>query len=249
MELAPFGNRMYNDGNGSEDTIRPGHSLELLGRVAFSIGRGRAAGMHDILKQLAGHMRFTGDLKRDIHRFLTANHCPKTADHCMRVGEETRRIAILFDANPDDAEIAGWLHDVSAVFPNDQRIAAARELSIEILPEEEAFPMIVHQKISKVMAQDIFNIANREILDAVGCHTTLRARSTKLDQVLFVADKSAWDQSGDPPYIRELRQSLNVSLANAAFTYIDFLWQRKDTLKVVHPWLKDAYEELKAVAG
>ncbi|KIL42549.1 HAD family hydrolase [Gordoniibacillus kamchatkensis] len=198
-----------------------------------------------MLKQLTRDVPFTGNLKSDIRLFLTANNCPKTAGHCIDVGNEARRVAILFHADADAAETAGWLHDISAVFPNHERIAVARELEIEVLPEEEAFPMIIHQKISKAMARDIFRITDTEILDAVGCHTTLRRGSTLLDQVLFVADKIAWDQSGEPPYIRELLRSLDKSPAHGAFAYINYLWERRETLKVVHPWLKEAYEELK----
>lgn len=200
--------------------------------------------MQAILKELTSNMNFTNDLKQDIATFLIQNQCPETAQHCMDVGTEARRVALLFSADPNEAEIAGWLHDISAVIPNSDRIAAAKELHIDVLPEEEIFPMIIHQKISRVMAQEIFRITNQEILDAVGCHTTLRAHSTTLDQVLFVADKIAWDQPGDPPYIQEINKSLEVSLTHGAFSYINYLWERKESLKVIHPWLREAYEEL-----
>ncbi|WP_327204811.1 HD domain-containing protein [Paenibacillus sp. DMB20] len=116
----------------------------------------------------------TGNLREDIHNFLINNKCPKTADHCIKVGEAARKIAQRFNANMDSAEIAGYLHDISAVFSNDARIHVSQQLGIEILPEEEIFPMIIHQKISKEMAKDLFNIKDEEILHAVGCHTTLK---------------------------------------------------------------------------
>lgn len=205
--------------------------------------------MHSIFINLTKDIEFTGNLKHDIYLFLASNNCTKTADHCVDVGTEARRVALLFEVNPNIAEIAGWLHDISAVFPSNQRIAVARDLEIEILPEEEVFPMIIHQKISKVMARDIFKITDVDILNAVGCHTTLRAHSTLLDQVLFVADKISWDQLGEPPYIQELNRNLNISLIHGVYSYIHFLWERKDTLKVVHPWLKEAYEEIKLIVN
>lgn len=201
--------------------------------------------MHTIFRNLTKDIEFTNDLKSNIHLFLTANKCPKTADHCMDVGTEARRIALMYDADPEVAEIAGWLHDISAVFPSNERINVSRQLQIDILPEEEVFPMIIHQKISKVMAKDIFKITDQTILDAISCHTTLRSNATLLDQVLFVADKIAWDQPGIPPYIEELNKNLKLSLMHGAFAYINYLLERKDTLKVVHPWLNEAYEELK----
>ncbi|KOR90225.1 bis(5'-nucleosyl)-tetraphosphatase (symmetrical) YqeK [Paenibacillus solani] len=201
--------------------------------------------MHAVFQPLTRHLVLTGDLKTDIQLFLSANQCPSTAKHCMDVGAESRRIALLFNADPVAAEIAGWLHDISAVFPNHERIDVARQLHIEVLPEEEIFPMIIHQKISKVMAKEIFNIADPDILSAVGCHTTLRSNSSLLDRVLFVADKIAWDQEGTPPFIDDLNRNLKESLTHAAFAYLHFLWERKETLKVIHPWLRDAYEDLK----
>jgi len=104
--------------------------------------------------------------------------------------------------------------------------------------------MIIHQKISEIMARDIFGIKDNEILEAIGCHTTLRANSTMLDQVVFVAGKIAWDQNGIPPYINRLTEQLNISLMHGAFAYINYLWDRKETLKVIHPWFKAAYEDL-----
>ncbi|GAF07840.1 bis(5'-nucleosyl)-tetraphosphatase (symmetrical) YqeK [Paenibacillus pini] len=201
--------------------------------------------MHTIFKNLTKNIEFSSDLKSNIHLFLTTNKCPQTADHCIDVGSEARRIALMFEANHEAAEIAGWLHDISAVFPSAERIEVSRQLQIEVLPEEELFPMIIHQKISKVMAGEIFGITDQEILEAVGCHTTLRANATLLDQVLFVADKIAWDQSGEPPYIKELNRELKKSLTHGAFAYINYLWERKETLKVIHPWLKEAYGELR----
>ncbi|GIP02630.1 haloacid dehalogenase [Paenibacillus lautus] len=187
----------------------------------------------------------SGNLKDDIYNFLVNNGCPKTAEHCVRVGKEARKIAERFNANADSAEIAGYFHDISAVYSNDVRIQVSYDLGIEVLSEEEAFPMIIHQKISKEMARDIFNIMDQEILDAVGCHTTLKKNSTILDKVLFVADKIEWDQIGEPPYFFQITQKLDHSLNDAAFEYIDFLWKQRDNLRVIHPWLRDAYYELK----
>lgn len=66
------------------------------------------------------------------------------------------------------------MHDISGVIPNEKRIAAAEALGIDILPEERIFPMIIHQKLSKVMARDLFQVADQDILNAIECHTTLK---------------------------------------------------------------------------
>ena len=111
---------------------------------------------------------------------------------------------------------------------------------------ERKFPMIIHQKLSRVIAKEIFKVEDEEILNAICCHTTLRKHATKMDLVLFVADKIEWDQKGTPPYLIEIKKDWK-NLWKSTFVYISYLWERKDTLKVIHPWLEEAYWDLKGI--
>src|SRR5713226_5036635 len=129
--------------------------------------------MDALLRHLSEGVRRTGDVRHDIPAFLIHHDCPHTAEHCAAVAREARRIAVLVGADAAGAERAGWLHDVSTVFPTADRIAVARALGVDILAEEEVFPMIVHQKLSAVLARAVFGERNEAVLSAVGCHTTL----------------------------------------------------------------------------
>ncbi|QWH66568.1 HD domain-containing protein [Bacillus wiedmannii] len=189
----------------------------------------------------------TGKIENDIKSFLLKYNKGLTYKHSIRVAKEARKIAITYHVNEEKAAIAGYLHDISAIFPNEDRVAVAEEFGIEILQEEREFPMIIHQKLSKVIAKEIFKVDDEEILNAICCHTTLRKLATKMDLVLFFADKIEWDQNGAPPYLVEVKKELEKSLEHAAFAYISYLWDRKDTLKVIHPWLEDAYWQLKEI--
>jgi HD superfamily phosphohydrolase YqeK len=200
--------------------------------------------MGNMLVQLSAGFQPTGDIARDVSAFLTHQGRPDTAAHCGAVAAEARRIAALVGADEDAAEAAGWLHDISVIIPNEQRIGAAEQLGIEVLPEEAIFPMIIHQKLSAVLAREIFQIGDAVILSAVGCHTTLKAGATVLDKVLFVADKLAWDQPGHAPFHEEMRAALGRSLDQAALAYLRYLWDRRATLRVLHPWAQAAYDEL-----
>jgi len=105
---------------------------------------------------------FTGDPILDSYHFLRNNQLPLVAEHSRRVSEEANRLARAFGASEKKAEIAGALHDISAVIPNNQRLSMAKELNIEVLEEEIAFPMILHQKISKFMAMELFHVTDLE---------------------------------------------------------------------------------------
>ncbi|EMA6344002.1 bis(5'-nucleosyl)-tetraphosphatase (symmetrical) YqeK [Bacillus cytotoxicus] len=186
----------------------------------------------------------TGNIEEDMERFLLKYEKEFTYKHSMCVANEARKLARKFHVNEEEAAIAGYLHDISAIFPNEQRIAAAEAFGIDILQEEREFPMIIHQKLSKGIAKEIFKVTNEQILDAIGCHTTLRKHATTMDLVLFVADKIEWDQKGVPPYIERVKNGLETSLEQAAFAYISYLWERKEALQVLHPWLEEAYWDL-----
>lgn len=94
------------------------------------------------------------------------------------------------------------------------------------------------------MATEIFNISNKEILEAISCHTTLKSNASPLDMILFIADKIEWDQKGLPPYIDEVEKALAISLELSAFKFIKYQMDNKENLKVIHPWLLDAYLDL-----
>ena len=181
-------------------------------------------------------------LKNEIKQYLVSKNCEKTYYHCMEVGEYAYQLGEKYLTSPEKVSIAGYLHDISAIYPNNQRINVAQKYGIELNEAEMAFPMIIHQKISKSIAKMDFGIEDNEILSAIECHTTLKKNYSDIDLVLFVADKIKWDQEGKPPYLDGLLQALNCSLENAAYFYIDYIL--KHDIKVIHPWLLEAYEFL-----
>ena len=191
----------------------------------------------------------TGDIADDVIAYLTLFGFPNTAAHCAAVAAEAKNLATRFGGDPVHAEMAGYLHDISAVIPNAKRIEAAHAFGLDILPEETGFPMIVHQKLSVVLAREIFQIRDEGVLSAIGCHTTLKAGATHLDKIVFLADKIAWDQVGKPAYIHDLRAALTESLDAAVMVYLDYLWSLRESLRVVHPWFVAAREEMIANLG
>jgi predicted HD superfamily hydrolase involved in NAD metabolism len=191
-------------------------------------------------------IQLTGDVRSDATTFLIHHGHSKTADHCARVAVQAKRLAARFGEDERLAETAGYLHDISAVFPVEQRAQIARQLGLDILPEEAAAPMILHQKISAALAREIFDVSNKAVLSAIGCHSTLKADASVLDKIVFIADKIEWDQPDDPPYLEKVLQALEQSLDQAVLEYLHYLWQHRDTMPVVHPWFVEAYEQLQA---
>lgn len=174
-----------------------------------------------------------------VHDFLNNENL---FEHSLAVATTAEKLAVEYDYDRNKAYIAGLLHDIGGVYPNNERIERAENFGISLLAEEYEFPLMIHQKLSKWLAEEKFKITDIEILEAVECHTTLHANYTKLDLILFLADKISWDGGDNAPFKEGLLCSLEDSMETAALYYINFIKQAG--LKVVHPWLIEAQTEL-----
>ncbi len=197
-----------------------------------------------MLNQYIGNFKNTGEINNDVPRFLTQWGFPRTAKHCAAVAAKAIELAKIFGSDPFHAERAGYLHDISAVIPNEKLIGFARSHSVDVLKEEIQYPMMIHQKLSVVLAWEVFGVTDGDVLSAIGCHTTLKANSTSLDKVVFLADKIAWDQASSPPYLAEILAAIDKSLDNAVLEYLNYIWERRNQIKAIHPWLVEAREYL-----
>ncbi len=183
-------------------------------------------------------------LLAQVKRLCQANNCDRLFLHLCDVAKEAKALASRCGINEDQAYMAGLLHDIGGIFPNDQRIAKAKAFHIPLFKEEIALPMIIHQKLSKVLAEQHFLISDEAILLAISCHTTLKADASVLDKVVFIADKIQWDGEGEPPYLSGLLDALDTSLSDACLYYILYLLAHD--IKVLHPWLIEAKLSLEA---
>jgi predicted HD superfamily hydrolase involved in NAD metabolism len=202
--------------------------------------------LHTLLQNLVQGVVVSGTIATDVPAFLYYHNCPNTAQHSAKVAAQAQQLANRFAVDASLAQQAAWLHDVSSVFPAPERAHVADTLGIQVLPEERVYPPILHQKLSATVAHALFGITSAAVLSAIGCHTTLKAGASALDQVVFLADKIAWDQQGTPPYLDDLQTALRISLEAASGVYIEYLWQRRETLPIVHPWLRATRAELLA---
>lgn len=173
--------------------------------------------------------------------------CGKAATwrHVQNVAEACGELAIRFGLDAEKCRLAGILHDISAVIPAAEMLRYAREHGMPLDPAEEKHPFLLHQRISAIVAAECFGVDEPEVLNAIACHTTLRAEASEVDMALFLADKIAWDQSGEPPFLAGVNRALEVSLKHACRVYIDYvmdngmiLQPHRDLLAAL-AWLKE----------
>lgn len=201
--------------------------------------------MNDIFSHYTENLVLTGDMRKDIHAFFSQNNDLRTLNHTLEVANEAIRIAQLYGFDSQKVEYAALLHDISNVIPISKMLEVAERLSIEVLEEEYKYDRSVHQKLSRYMAQEIFEINDEEILSAIESHTTHKPNSHMTDKILFVSDKISWNLPGEHPYLIEMREEVNrLEMDKAILIYLNHIWDQRNTLKLVHPWLIKAREEL-----
>ena len=189
----------------------------------------------------------TDDLFQDIEKTLIHNKKENVLNHSKGVYEKGKELSIKFDNNIHKIKVASYLHDISCIIPNENKIEYSNLFNMEILEEEQLFPLLLHQKLSKEIAQRIYKIDDSEILNSISCHTTLKANPTKLDMILFISDKISWDQENFPPYFEYVEKSLINSLEEGINTYLNYIVENKEKMKIkkLHPWFLSAYESFK----
>jgi predicted HD superfamily hydrolase involved in NAD metabolism len=201
--------------------------------------------INDIFNCYTSSMVFIGDLSRDIDTFFNLNNDLRTLNHTLEVAEEAKRIANFYEIDPLKVVCAALLHDISNVIPISTMLEVAKNLSITVLEEERKYDRSVHQKLSKYMAQDIFRITDEEILSAIESHTTHKPNANMTDKILFVSDKISWKLPGEHPYLQEMREEVNKhEIDKAILIYLNHIWNQRNILKLVHPWLIKAREEM-----
>lgn len=172
------------------------------------------------------------------------NHKENTLKHVEEVAQTAVRLAKIHDLDIAKVQLAALLHDISAIMSPQEMYDMAKSRNMEIDPAEEKYHFLLHQRISKIIAEENFGIDDAEILSAVECHTTLKENAGMYDKVIFIADKISWDQKDLPPYYDILKSKAAESLDEACYFFIKYQFDN-GLLLMPHQWLKDAYEELK----
>ncbi|MCL2774030.1 MAG: HD domain-containing protein [Oscillospiraceae bacterium] len=187
---------------------------------------------------------FSGDIKSDVQNLLYLNNKPKTFEHVKAVADKNREIAKQYGLDLNICEICGYLHDISAIIPYNDMMAYAVDNNWHIYEAEKKIPMLLHPRISKIIAEQDFDITDEQILSAVECHATLKANPSAYDMALFVADKLAWDQESEPPFYNIVSDSLKKSLESASLAYMDYIVDNKMIL-YPHAWFAEGAKFLR----
>lgn len=172
-----------------------------------------------------------------------SHHKEDVLKHVEDVANVAVELAEVYDLDVTKTKLAALLHDISGVMTPQEMYDFAIIKGLEIDPAEEKYHALLHQRVSKIIAQEEFDIIDSDILNAIECHTTLKKNASMYDKIIFIADKISWDSKGIPSYDDLLKNVTLKSLNSACYSYIKYQFDN-NLLVMPHRWIIEAYEDL-----
>ncbi len=164
--------------------------------------------------------------------------------HVEDVAEIAVGLAKAYNLDITKTKLAALLHDISGIMTPQEMYDFAISRGLEIDPAEEKYHALLHQRVSKIIAQEEFGVTDSDILNAIECHTTLRKNASMYDKIIFIADKISWAQKGVPSNDDLLKNATVGALNEACYLYIKYQFDN-NLLVMPHQWILEAYEDLK----
>ncbi len=162
-------------------------------------------------------VELTGELKADIKAFFIANLKPELYIHSKRAMKKGRKLAKMCELPKRILDVPLLLHDIGRVVPKEQAVFFLAEHNIAADPLEVAHPGILHGQVSVVLAQEVFNINDPELLDAIRYHTTMRPNPTLMDKLVFLSDKLSWTDDAEAELVKSMKKASKKSIEAAIF--------------------------------
>lgn len=162
--------------------------------------------------------------------------------HSQCVAECAAHLAEKYGADVEKARLAGILHDVMKDTAPEEQLKIMEQSGIMLTEAQQRNTKLWHALSGAAYAERELGVSDREILDAIACHTWGKSGMTALDKVLFVADYISADR--DYPGVEELRVAAEDSLEVAMIEGITFTIQERMGLRMtLEPQSIDAYNE------
>lgn len=139
--------------------------------------------------------------------------------HTLGVVKLAGELAEKYGADKDKAMLAAKLHDVckSDEYPVDTMNEYVLRFDLDNRYINNT--RLAHSKVASRIIPEKFGINDREVLDAIDCHTTGKPAMSMLEKIVFIAD--ATEEGRDYPGVSELRKLAFDNIDKACFKAMD----------------------------
>ena len=178
---------------------------------------------------------------------------PKRYTHSVGVMETAGELATIYGVDVNKAKIAGILHDNAKYLAADELINLCVQNNVPFTKEEtkddKTTNSMLHSKAGAILARNIYNIEDEDIINAIFYHTVGRPKMSRLEEIIFVADfiEPNRTQNSNPP-LETLREIAKKDLDKAVFlvceSTIGYLSTSGQTINAATLETRDYYRKL-----
>ncbi len=163
-------------------------------------------------------------------------------EHTKGVAYTACCLAMAHGADPDQAMLAGYLHDCAKCIPNDEKFTLCKKHKIQLTEVEQRNPYLIHAKLGAFLAAKEYGVEDEAICHAIRVHTTGAPEMSLLDKIVFIADyiEPARDKAKRLPEIRETAfRDLDEAMRMILFDTIHYL---ANGTKEIDPTTQETYD-------
>jgi predicted HD superfamily hydrolase involved in NAD metabolism len=207
-------------------------------KKARKTGLGRSLTKKSGLKAKPKEARPLTHVQVDREAVLTwlESNVPKARiQHIVRVETYAAELALKHGLDAAQASQAGLLHDLAKYFAPLRLLEMAQAEQLPIDSVFMAEPRLLHADVSAIVARDVFQVEDPEILDAVRNHTLGQPQMNPISCIVFLAD-SLEPGRGDREDLNQMRKVAVSNLYKGVWMVCDrTLNQLVQNRKLIHP--------------
>lgn len=154
-------------------------------------------------------------------------------EHTIGVAYTATSLAMRYNSDLKNAEVAGLLHDCAKCVDNEKKLALCEKYNIKINDVERRNPFLLHSKLGSFIAMQKYNIRTKDIINAILNHTTGRPEMSMLEKIIFVADYIEPNRTQAPnlTMIREIAfQNIDLAVEKILKDTLDYLSSSNDEI-------------------
>ena len=194
--------------------------------------------VYDFIKRNGLYRKKQSTLKKHLRKALR----PERFFHSLNVSKMASEMADIFGVSRGKAYLAGILHDCAKCIPYEIMLKMCEDLDVELDEHERNSSALIHAKLGEKIAIAHYGIYDKEILEAIRCHTLGHPDMGNIAKIVYVADmlepKRCFDGIDS---LREIaKKDLDLAVYECTKKTIEFNVLRN---RAVHPM---AYRMLEA---
>ncbi|HVM31715.1 MAG TPA: bis(5'-nucleosyl)-tetraphosphatase (symmetrical) YqeK [bacterium] len=113
---------------------------------------------------------------------------PRRFAHIQGVARSAEALARRHGQSVEKCRLAAWLHDAAKEYTRARMLQCLKGSPFRLDPLEQKMPGLWHPHAGAALALKRWKIKDREVLEAIRCHTLGGEKMGPVAQVVFVAD-------------------------------------------------------------